>query len=147
MRISYNKLWKLLIDKEMNKHDLKYEDILMLNPRLRNEGHLGELIYFYKKSKILINKSEILSNSALLIQESHFERAPKSPNKFIEKSIIVGNKKRQIHIIILFTTIPTFLFISSTLFEITAFTKSKEIIKIKPIGIIKKTISIKFFIK
>lgn len=23
MRISYNKLWKLLIDKEMNKHDLK----------------------------------------------------------------------------------------------------------------------------
>lgn len=23
MRISYNKLWKLLIDKNMNKHDLK----------------------------------------------------------------------------------------------------------------------------
>lgn len=23
MRISYNKLWKLLIDREMNKHDLK----------------------------------------------------------------------------------------------------------------------------
>jgi len=23
MRISYNKLWKLLIDKDMNKHDLK----------------------------------------------------------------------------------------------------------------------------
>ena len=23
MKISYNKLWKLLIDKEMNKHDLK----------------------------------------------------------------------------------------------------------------------------
>jgi hypothetical protein len=51
----------------MNKHDLKYEDILMLNPRLRNEGHLGELIYFYKKSKILINKSEILSNLKQLV--------------------------------------------------------------------------------
>ena len=24
MRISYNKLWKLLIDREMNKHDLKF---------------------------------------------------------------------------------------------------------------------------
>ncbi len=23
MRISYNKLWKMLIDKDMNKHDLK----------------------------------------------------------------------------------------------------------------------------
>lgn len=23
MKISYNKLWKLLIDKDMNKHDLK----------------------------------------------------------------------------------------------------------------------------
>ena len=51
----------------MNKHDLKYEDKLMLNPRLRNEGHLGELIYFYKKSKILINKSEILSNLKQLV--------------------------------------------------------------------------------
>ena len=51
----------------MNKHDLKYKDILMLNPRLRNEGHLGELIYFYKKSKILINKSEILSNLKQLV--------------------------------------------------------------------------------
>ena len=27
MRISYNKLWKLLIDKGMNKHDLKVKSV------------------------------------------------------------------------------------------------------------------------
>ena len=35
MRISYNKLWKMLIDKEMNKNDLK-EKIVINSDEFKN---------------------------------------------------------------------------------------------------------------
>ena len=50
MRISYNKLWKMLIDKEMDKQDLKEKSgVISLDAEIvRNDGSFEKFVYLFE---------------------------------------------------------------------------------------------------
>ena len=51
----------------MNEYNYSYQEVSLLNPRLRNEGHIGELVYLYKKQSKSFDKNRITADINYLL--------------------------------------------------------------------------------
>ena len=51
----------------MNEYNSSYQEVSLLNPRLRNEGHIGELVYLYKKQSKSFDKNRITADINYLL--------------------------------------------------------------------------------